>query len=88
VKHTSVQVPALEDLAAGREALKINSKATVMELPGMNHLLQDAKTGSLNEYNDVEETMSPTALKIICDWVSQQTRARRPTDEIGPHSLE
>ena len=68
-----VQVPAREDLAAAREALKNNSNATVIELPGMNHLLQDAKTGSPNEYNDIEETMSPAALKIICDWVSLQT---------------
>ncbi|HEY4838830.1 MAG TPA: alpha/beta fold hydrolase [Candidatus Acidoferrales bacterium] len=67
-----VQVPAKENLAAAREALKGNSKATVIELAGMNHLLQDAKTGSPNEYNDIEETMSPAALKIIVDWVSLQ----------------
>ena len=72
-----VQVPAREDLAAAREALKGNPKATVMELPGMNHLLQDAKTGSPNEYNDIEQTISPTALRIICDWVSLQTRSSR-----------
>lgn len=71
-----VQVPAQEDIAAAREALKNNPKATVIELPGMNHLLQDARTGSPNEYNDIEETMSPTALRIICDWVSVQTRSR------------
>jgi uncharacterized protein len=71
-----VQVPAQEDLAAAREALKSNPKATVIELPGMNHLLQDAKTGSPNEYNNIEETISPTALKVICDWVSLQTRSR------------
>jgi uncharacterized protein len=75
-----MQVPAREDLAAAREALKRNPKATVIELPGMNHLLQDAKTGSPNEYNDIEETMSPTALKIICEWVSLQTRLRRKAD--------
>ncbi len=71
-----VQVPAKEDLAAAREALKGNPNATVIELPGMNHLLQDAKTGSPNEYNDIEETMSPTALKIITDWVRMQTSVR------------
>jgi uncharacterized protein len=70
-----VQVPAKEDLAAAHAALKSNPNATVMELPGMNHLLQDAKTGSPNEYNNIEETMSPAALKIICDWVSLQTRS-------------
>jgi len=70
-----VQVPAKENLAAAREALKNNSRATVMELPGMNHLLQDAKTGAPSEYNDIEETMSPTALKIITDWLGMQTAA-------------
>jgi uncharacterized protein len=72
-----VQVPAKENLAAAREALKKNSKATVMELAGMNHLLQDAKTGAPSEYNDIEETMSPTALKIITDWLSVNVLTRR-----------
>ena len=73
-----VQVPAKENLAAARQALKNNSNATVIELAGMNHLLQDAKTGAPSEYNDIEETMSPTALKIITDWVSLQTSPNRP----------
>jgi pimeloyl-ACP methyl ester carboxylesterase len=72
-----VQVPAKENLACARQALKNNPKATVVELPGMNHLLQDAKTGAPNEYNDIEETMSPTALKIITDWLSMNDRAPR-----------
>lgn len=72
-----VQVPAKENLAAAREALRNNSNATVIELPGMNHLLQDAKTGAPSEYNDIEETMSPTALKIITDWLSMNVLAPR-----------
>jgi len=72
-----VQVPAKEDLGAARESLKQNPNATVVELQGMNHLLQDAKTGSPNEYNDIEETMSATALKIITDWVSLQTAVKK-----------
>ena len=70
-----VQVPATEDLAAARAALKENPNATVIGLPGMNHLLQEAKTGAPTEYNDIEETMSPAALKIIVDWVSMHTSA-------------
>jgi hypothetical protein len=72
-----VQVPAKENLAAAREALKNNSEATVIELPGMNHLLQDAKTGAPNEYNEIEETMSPAAIKIITDWLSKYALAPR-----------
>ena len=67
-----VQVPAKENLAAARDALRNNSNATVIELPGMNHLLQDAKTGAPSEYNEIEETMSPAALKIITDWLSRR----------------
>jgi hypothetical protein len=76
-----VQVPAKENLDAAREALRNNSNATVKELPGMNHLLQDAKTGAPNEYNDIEETMSPVALKIITDWLSGHafTSRRQPS---------
>lgn len=72
-----VQVPAKENLAAAREALKKNPKGTAMELTGMNHLLQDAKTGAPSEYNDIEETMSPVALKIITDWLSTNVLARQ-----------
>jgi len=69
-----VQVPAREDLAAIRKALKRNPNTTIVELPGMNHLLQDAKTGAPTEYNDIEETMSPVAIKLITDWVSMHSR--------------
>jgi pimeloyl-ACP methyl ester carboxylesterase len=72
-----VQVPAKENLAAARQAVKNNPKATVVELQGMNHLLQDAKTGAPNEYNDIEETMSPAALKTITDWLNAVVQWRR-----------
>lgn len=72
-----VQVPAKENLDAAREALRNNSNATVIELPGMNHLLQGAKTGAPSEYNDIEETMSPAALKLITDWLSLKVLVRR-----------
>jgi uncharacterized protein len=72
-----VQVPAKENLAAAREALRNNSNAAVIELPGKNHLLQDARTGAPGEYNDIEETMSPTALKTIIDWLRGRVLTRR-----------
>ncbi|HEY6389530.1 MAG TPA: alpha/beta hydrolase [Candidatus Acidoferrum sp.] len=73
-----VQVPAKGNLSAAREALRNNSNATVIELPGMNHLLQDAKTGAPSEYNDIEETMSPAALKIITDWLNRNVLSHGP----------
>ena len=72
-----VQVPAKENLAAAREALRNNLNAAVIELPGMNHLLEDAKTGAPSEYNDIEETMSPAALKLITDWLNRKVLGHR-----------
>lgn len=65
-----VQVPAADDLAAVRDAVKGNPDATVVELPGLNHLFQPAKTGGPNEYNDIDETIDPAALKLMTDWAT------------------
>ncbi|MFC5582144.1 alpha/beta hydrolase family protein [Rhodanobacter terrae] len=72
-----LQVPAQDDLVAMRQALAHNPHATIVEMPGMNHLLQDAKTGAPNEYNGIEETMSPRALNLICDWVKRWSRSSK-----------
>ena len=64
-----LQVAPEENLAAIKNALKDDADVTVTELPGLNHLFQDAKTGSPDEYGDIEETLSPAALKIMADWV-------------------
>jgi uncharacterized protein len=63
------QVPAKPHLAAIREALRDNRDATVMELPGLNHMFTTAKTGTEWEYPMIEESFAPAALKIIGDWV-------------------
>lgn len=64
-----LQVESAENLAAIRLALAGNRDATVVELPGLNHLFQTAKTGSLSEYADIEETFSNAALDRITAWV-------------------
>ena len=69
-----VQVPGNENSTAARASLKDNPKAKIVMLPGKNHLLQDAKTGGPNEYNDIEVTMSPTALNLIADWIKRNQR--------------
>ncbi len=69
-----LQVEPVENLAAIRMALAGNRDATVLELPGLNHLLQTAKTGSPSEYADIEETVSPAALDTITAWVAAHTK--------------
>ena len=70
-----VQVPPKENLAAIEEALKAggNNDYTIKELSGLNHLFQTAQTGAISEYARIEETISPTALKIMGDWILEQT---------------
>lgn len=74
-----LQVPPKQNLPAIAEALKAggNPDFTTMELPELNHLLQTSRTGSPNEYAQIEETMSPKALEIIADWIIKRTTASK-----------
>ncbi|HET6463535.1 MAG TPA: alpha/beta fold hydrolase [Candidatus Krumholzibacteria bacterium] len=74
-----LQVSAKENLPAIEKALKEggNKDVTVLELPGLNHLFQTAKTGSPMEYGTIEETMSPVALKTISDWILARTSTKK-----------
>ncbi|WP_290697971.1 alpha/beta fold hydrolase [Lacinutrix sp.] len=49
-----------------------NEDVTIKELENLNHLFQTAKTGSMLEYSQIEETFSPVALKIISDWINKR----------------
>ena len=68
------QVPAKENLAAIDTALRAagNRDYRVMELPGLNHLFQTARTGSPSEYATIEETMAPAAMEAVASWIVQR----------------
>lgn len=70
-----LQVPPDQNLPAIRKALETagNKNFEVKELPGLNHLFQDAKTGAIGEYAEIEETMSPVALEKISSWILKQS---------------
>jgi uncharacterized protein len=72
-----LQVPPKENLQAIRQALQAggNRDVTVKELPKLNHLFQTSRTGSPAEYAQIEETIAPTALRLIGDWILRITRA-------------
>jgi fermentation-respiration switch protein FrsA (DUF1100 family) len=73
-----LQVSSKENLSAIEDALKSgdNKNYTVKELPNLNHLFQTSQTGSLTEYAKIEETISPTALRVIGDWILEQTKEK------------
>lgn len=71
-----LQVPPKENLSLIKSALAKggNKKATIKELPGLNHLFQECKTGSPNEYAEIEQTFSPAALDEIAKWIQMQVK--------------
>ncbi len=71
-----LQVPPKENLEAIKKALTKggNKKVTTKELPNLNHLFQECKTGSPDEYATIEQTFSPIALTEILKWIQAQTK--------------
>lgn len=68
-----LQVPPEQNippLAATLEKAK-HPDFQIVKLPGLNHLMQSAETGGLEEYARIEETFSPRALKVIGDWLDR-----------------
>ncbi|MBO9151400.1 alpha/beta fold hydrolase [Chitinophaga sp. GCM10012297] len=51
-------------------------KATVKEMPGLNHLFQECNTCSVQEYASIKQTISPAVLEEINSWL-WQTAGRR-----------
>ena len=70
-----VQV-APENLAVIEKAIRHggNDNVTVKEFPEMNHLFQTCKTGAMDEYATIEQTMDPLVLEEISGWVLKQTK--------------
>lgn len=53
-----------------------NEDVTIRTLPGLNHLFQEATTGSPAEYQQIEQTFSPVALSAVSEWISARFGAR------------
>ena len=66
-----LQVPPVSNLPAVEAALRKggNKNFSVRALPNLNHLFQEASTGSPSEYATIEQTISPVALNEISEWI-------------------
>lgn len=47
-----------------------NKKFEIVPIKNLNHLLQLAKTGSVTEYGQLEETVNPQALEKAASWIT------------------
>lgn len=74
-----LQVPPKQNLPEIEKALKAagNRDYRIVELPKLNHLFQTAQTGGFAEYEKIEETISPAALKVISDWILATVKAKK-----------
>ena len=64
-----VQVSARQNNAGLRKLLDKHPDATIIDLPGINHLFQHAKTGAMEEYAEIEESFSADTLELIANWM-------------------
>ncbi len=49
-----------------------NQDYTIIELPKLNHAFQTCKIGTWDEYEQIEETVAPSALNIMTDWILER----------------
>ncbi|MEW6250438.1 MAG: alpha/beta fold hydrolase [Planctomycetota bacterium] len=49
-----------------------NGDVTVKELPGLNHLFQEAQTGLVQEYATLKQTVAPAVLDETSDWLQKR----------------
>lgn len=74
-----IQVIAPENLEGFRNALQKggNRQVKTVSFPGLNHLFQECKMGTIDEYALIEQTFSPDALKVMGDWIGEQIKKKK-----------
>jgi hypothetical protein len=74
--NKDTHVPSTQNLKAVEEILQKagNKNYKTVELSGLNHLFQTARTGLVTEYSLLEETMAPVVLRTIGDWIIEQVK--------------
>lgn len=66
-----LQVDCESNLRTLKEKLPTNKRNRILTMEGLNHLMQHCQTGMVNEYMQIEETISPEVLDEIVSWVKQ-----------------
>lgn len=66
-----IQVDATMNLTAIKERITENGnkRVTTKAYPTLNHLFQSCREGTLAEYGQLEETISPAVLRDMTEWI-------------------
>jgi len=72
--ENDVQVLPKLNSAAVQQMVERNPglEATLVVLPGINHMMQTCTTGLPEEYDEIDETISPDVLDAVRQWFDQQ----------------
>ena len=65
-----IQVNYETNLEALRNGLSGHTTDMIKEVEGVNHIFQTCTTGRVDEYKEIEETISPDVLTTITNWLS------------------
>jgi len=68
-----LQVLPKENLAGIKASLEKakNKHFEIKEFPNLNHLFQEANTGLVEEYGQIEQTISPKVLDVMSIWIGK-----------------
>ena len=58
-----------------------NCKHTIKKIDGLNHMFQHCSTGSIVEFQQIEETIAPEVLETITKWINDQQRTINEAQE-------
>jgi pimeloyl-ACP methyl ester carboxylesterase len=69
-----LQVPPEQSEGPLRELMREanNEDATIVVFDGLNHLMQPAQTGGIEEYGVIETTIAPEVLELLAGWLSER----------------
>ena len=73
-----IMVPAKENLESIKQLLDKggNTRYKIVELPGLNHMIQRCKECTREEIPDLEDVFSEEALQIMGDWLRENIEFR------------
>lgn len=68
-----IQVDADQNVPPIKAALKKGKckQYKIQRIEGLNHLLQESETGAVDEYINIEQTISPVVLELIVKWTQE-----------------
>ena len=69
IRLAAVLIVAMAGSASAKQR-QANRRASFVELDGLNHMFQAARTGALSEYAEIDETTNPAALSTITTWIT------------------